>query len=318
MEKLRKRGKNKLRFRIMNPRVSNRDLKYIKELTIESLRENPVFAEQLAKMYRRIQFFIYFESSNPDLENTLREYLHDPNISGGSGATPAFVLSRNRLGCVCIFIKHLNEFTERRSDVNNIRNYHKNGVFEELCHLIEQDGDNSTLPDSYYKLTELYFKTTGKNKMGLVMKILGRLDTNRNHYEVYNMMIQVYPNEWVERYYLYFSNTPEWYENKYAEDKKTRNIKVALAIYATDYLQHLATLLIAKKVSLENLSKENNDKLRLLIAKGKADIEHRNIILERDSPILYQKLIKINEKVFTSSTLFFDFVLNLWSEAQII
>ncbi|EMR73303.1 hypothetical protein MCGE09_00524 [Thaumarchaeota archaeon SCGC AB-539-E09] len=57
MESLRKRGKEKLRFRKMSFRVPNRDFKYFKRFFLECLSENKDITNSLTKYYRRIQIF---------------------------------------------------------------------------------------------------------------------------------------------------------------------------------------------------------------------------------------------------------------------
>lgn len=55
-----------------------------------------------------------------------------------------------------VFLKHLKELTQKRKDIEDSEKYHKNGIFEELCHLVEQKGDSSIHPRSYETLWRFY------------------------------------------------------------------------------------------------------------------------------------------------------------------
>ena len=68
MSILRKRGKTKLRFRIMNKRVTNRDFKYLKRLFLRCLSENQDIAERLNENYKFIQVFFFYEATDPNVE----------------------------------------------------------------------------------------------------------------------------------------------------------------------------------------------------------------------------------------------------------
>jgi len=67
MSILRKRGKEKLRFRIMNKRVANREFKYLKRLFLECLKENSDIEKQLDSYYKRIQVYFYYEQADPNV-----------------------------------------------------------------------------------------------------------------------------------------------------------------------------------------------------------------------------------------------------------
>ena len=53
-------------------------------------------------------------------------------------SNPAYTMSRKGLGCIMFFVGHLKKWTEngKRKDIENVEAYHKNGIFEELCHLV--------------------------------------------------------------------------------------------------------------------------------------------------------------------------------------
>lgn len=210
----RKKGKEKLRFRIMDrKRVTTKDFKYLKRLFLECLKVNEDIEKRLDSYYKRIQVCFFYEQTDPDVEKALRQFLESSDLTRNPASSPAFARSRKGLGCIMIFLKHLMDFTKERKDVANVRTYHKNGIFEELCHLVEHRGDSGVHRESYWTLWNLYRRA---NLLKSGNEIISQLDTDRNHYEVYLMMLKAYPKEWIERYWRYFKeDTPATYEKKY-------------------------------------------------------------------------------------------------------
>lgn len=203
MSILRKRGKEKLRFRVMDRRVTNKDFKYLKRLFLECLKENSHIEKQLDSYYKRIQVFIFYERTERDVEKSIKDFLKDQEASIHSRSIPALAISRGGLGCIPIFLKHLRDFAKNRKDIQDVRAYQKNGLFEELCHLVEQKGDSGVHPEGYWTLWNLYRRS---RSLELWNEIIARLDTDRNHYEVYLMMMRAYPKDWIERYWKYYMN----------------------------------------------------------------------------------------------------------------
>jgi len=72
MELLRKRGKEKLRFRNMSHRVSNKDFNYFKRLFLECIRENEDIANSLIEYYKRIKYFFSIIGESLILVNQLK------------------------------------------------------------------------------------------------------------------------------------------------------------------------------------------------------------------------------------------------------
>ena len=311
MSILRKRGKERIRFRIMNNRVTNRDFKYLKRLFIKCLIENQDIAEQLNENYKLIQVYFFYESTDPNVEDSLRNILDDSAISHSKEPIPSFAQSRKNVGCIMVFLKHLNEFTQKREDITDIERYHKSGIFEELCHLVEQKGDSSIHPSSYGTLWRLYF---GRNLLHYGNEIIARLDTDRNHFEVYSMMIKAYPNEWTERYWRYFMEvTPDTYKQKYEQWKPNTPINIVYARLITDTLRSMNVLYVAEKVPREKLSDKNKELLDILIETGKLDIEKKKSLIEKDMGFAALSLIdSIDESIFKTPDVFFSIVLDLW------
>jgi len=251
MDSLKKKGKEKLRFKIMNEAVSNRDFKYFNRLFLTCLNENPDIAEELNRIYEPIQIYYYYETKDPNIGDNLRKILNDPEANYFSRPIPALAQSRKNVGCILVFLKHMWEFTQKRADISNIENYHKNGVFEELCHLVEHNGDSSIHPQSYEILWKRY---VDKNFLTYGNEIIARLDADRNHYEVYSMMLKAYPNDWVERYSKYFSvQTPEEFNERYEQSKRTIPINIVFARLLTDFLRSIDVLYVAKNTKKEKL-----------------------------------------------------------------
>ena len=317
MSILRKRGKEKLRFKNMNKqRVSNKDFKYLKRLFLQCLKENSEIEKQLDFHYRRLEVFFFYEQTEPNIEKTIMEFLKVPDYSHHPESKPAFTTSEKGLGCIAFFLKHLRETTEKRNDIQDVEAYHKNGIFEELCHLVEQKGDSSIVPRSYWILWNHYRST---NRVAFGDEIVQRLDTDRNHYEVYLMIIEAYPKEWVERYWRYFMTVaPDAYGQRYQEWKKNVPRDVAYARLVTDTLRAINVLYVAEKVPKERLSNRQKRLLRILIETAKQDIEKKKSLIERDMGSGALTLIdSLDEDVFKTSEIFFLVILDLWKSLRL-
>ena len=317
MSILRKRGKEKLHFKIMNRRVTNKEFKYLKRLFLECLKENSDIEKQLASYYKRIQVCFFYKQTDPNVEKSLKEFLEEPKATHHPTPSPASTTSINGFGCILFFLKHLRDFTKERKDIQNVEAYHKNGVFEELCHLVEQKGDSSIHPESYWMLLELYRRT---NKLKLGNEILARLDTDRNHYEVYLMMIEAYPKEWVERYWRYFmKESPAMYEQRYEQWKQSVPVDIVYARLITDTLRMINALYVAKKVPREKLLNKHKKLLDILIKTGKLDIKKKKSLIERDMGSGALALIdSLDEGIFKTSDIFFSIVLDLWKSLHLV
>jgi hypothetical protein len=233
----------------MNNRVTNQDFKYLKRLFLKGLSENEGIAELLNENYKNIQVYFFYEATDRNVENSLRNTLNDLLITHSTKPNPAFTQSRKNIGCVIVFVKHLKDFTQKREDIKDIEKYHKNGIFEELCHLAEQKGDSSVHPKSYWALWGLY---TNRNLQQHGNEIIAQLDTDRNHYEVYLMMIKAYPDDWIERYWRYFMEvTPETYEQNYERWKLNTPIGIVHTRLITNTLRSINVLYVAEKVQKE-------------------------------------------------------------------
>jgi hypothetical protein len=316
MSTLRKRGKEKIRFRIMNRRVTSRDFKYLKRLFLQCLRENQDITGRLNENYRLIQVYFFYESTDPEVESSLRGTLKDQTFEYDKSPIPAFAKSQKNIGCIVVFVKHLNEITREREDIADISKYHKNGIFEELCHLVEQKGDSSIHPSSYGTLWRLY---EARNQRNFGSQIVSRLDTDRNHYEVFSMVLRAYPNDWVERYWKYFmKETPETYRQNYEQWKKTIPIKIARARLVTDLLRRINVLYVVRKAPKEKLSDKNKKLLETLIETGKHDIEETQGLVEKDMGSGALSIIEsLDESIFNTPEVFFAIILDLWKSLNL-
>jgi len=315
MSILRKRGKEKIRFRIMNHRVTNRDFKYLKRLFLKCLSENQYIAERLNENYKLIQVYFFYEAIDPNAENSLKSILNDSTIRYSAKPTPASAQSRKNVACILMFVKHLNEYTQKREDIKDIEKYHKNGIFEELCHLVEQEGDSSIQPSSYWELWRVY---TSRNLQQYGNEIIARLDTNRNHYEVYLMMIKVYPKDWVVRYWKYFEETFD-YEKAYEDWKKNLPINVAYAKLITNYLRIVNVLYVAERVPKQSVSDEHRKLLDKMKEKGNFALELRRNLIKRDMGSDALKIVNsLDENIFKESDIFFSTILDVWKRLGLI
>lgn len=316
MSILRKRGREKIRFRIMNKQVSNRDFKHLKRLFLECLRENTDITELLNENYKLIQVYFFYESTDPEVENSLRRILNDQTIEYDKSPNPAFAKSQKNIGCIVLFVKHLNESTRGREDITDLRKYQKNGIFEELCHLAEQRGDSSIHPSSYGTLWRLY---KARNQQNFGSQIISQLDRDRNHYEVFSMVMRAYPNDWVERYWKYFmKETPDTYKQKHEQWKSNIPINIVYARLVTDTLRSINALYVAEKVPREKLSDKNKELLDILIKTGKIDIEKKKSLIEEDMGFAALSLIdSIDESIFKTPDVFFCIILDLWKSLHL-
>jgi len=299
----------------MNSRVTSKDFKYLKQLFLNCLNENKDITKQLNETYKLIQVYFFYESSDPNVESTLKTTLNDSNVSHSAKSTPAFAQSRKNVGCIMVFLKQLNEITEKRDDIKDIARYHMNGIFEELCHLVEQKGDSSIHPSSYWELWKRY-SNKGLNQHG--NEIIARLDTDRNHYEVYSMMIKAHVDDWVERCSRYFEESFD-YEKVYEEWKKSIPINVIYARLITDYLRLVNVLYVVEKVRREKISESSLKTLEKMREKGRLVLESRKNLVRKDMGASALNVIEsLDESMFKTSDIFFSVILDLWKSLAVI
>jgi hypothetical protein len=316
MSVLRKRGKEELRFKIMNNRVSNPIFKNLKGLAIKSLNENPDIEEKLDRHYKAIQICFFYEAKDPNVVSSLHQILKDPEIGGIPSTDSALTLSRKNIGCILIFVKRLYEITQTRTHIENVEEYHKLVLFEELCHLVEQKGDSRNRLQSFRELRSLYLKN---NLLGCGTEIMKNLDSDRNHYEVFSMMLKAYPDLWVSVWWKYYSCTQEQFRQHYEQWKKDTSNNVACARLIEAFLMNLSFLYVAKKAEEEKLSEKNRKLLTILIDAGKTDVQSKRELIEKDMGTTALNLIDgINEQAFQTPDIFFSRILNLWNNLKIV
>lgn len=312
MESLRKRGKEKLRFRRISHRVSSRDFKYFKRLFLDCLRENEAIVNSLIKFYRRIQIFFFYNRKESGIGESVRDFLGLSIIPNYEGTQPATTTSKNGLGCILFFIQHMKEYTEKRDDIEDIKDYHKNGVFEELCHLVEQKGDSSIVPDSADKIFQLYYKSLGRRKIDVGFEIISSLDSNRNHYEVYLMMMKAYPKSWFYRFSRFYEgeSDPIAYKEKYERWKVALPKEVSLGRLFSDYLKNLSFMFVIKEFPRDLLSTEEEKKLDKAISLGDMNLKSKKELLLSDLPEAESSINTIGGYIFEAPEIFFNFILD--------
>lgn len=277
MSILRKKGKEKLKFKIMNRNVSNQDFKQFTKLALQCLNENPEIAARLDKIYNCIQVYFFFKVTDANVENSLRTLLNDPSIIL-KDPVPAITFSRKNIGCIIIFLKHYDDFIQKWVNIIDFESFAKLALFEEICHLVEQEGNSNFHSEGYWKLRDFY---KSNNLLLDGNLILYNLDADRNHYNVFDLMLRAYPNNWVKRFSIYFSN--QEYEKKYEKWKKEMLVvKVAHARLVTDYLRAVNVLYVAEHAKKENLTEENKKLLNSLIENGKQNVQMKSKLIEKD------------------------------------
>jgi hypothetical protein len=165
-------------------------------------------------------------------------------------------------------------------------------------------------------LWNLYLK---KNLLGYGNQIIEQLDADRNHYEVFSMMLKAYPDMWVTRYCKYYSSTIEQFRQQYEQQKKDTPIEVVYARLITDFLRNLNFLYVAKKAEKEKVSEKNRKLLVNLIETGKTDVQSKRKLIESNMGLTALSLIDcIDEPVFKTPEIFFSVVLDLWKNLKLI
>jgi len=314
MQSLRKKGKEKLRFRKMSTKISNKDYKYFKSLFLECIKENKDIANSLNEIYRHIQVFFFNDRKEQNIGGSVKDFLNLTTIPNYRDSHPATTTSRDKLGCILFFIQHMNEYTSKRNDINDIRSYHKNGIFEELCHLVEQKGDSTDLPESADELFRLYYKLLGDIWIDKGFEIIQNLDQNRNHYEVYLMMMKAYPKSWFERFKRFYEGErdPIKYKENYIEWKKIYTKEIAIANLISDYIKNLTFMFVIKKFPRKILSYEEEKILDNTISMGRMNLKSKKELLLNDIPLVEPDIKSIDESIFETPEIFFKFILGFW------
>jgi hypothetical protein len=271
----------------------------------------------LDQYYNQITVLFFYECSDKGVLDSLKISLADPSFEDKIGPIAGVTYSRKNFGCIVFFLKHYKDTIEGRTDIAEIGPYTKNGVFEEFCHLVEQEGDSSIHSNDYWQLWKRY---ANAGQLSFGNEIIHRLDTDRNHYTVYQMMLHAYPDDWVRRYGRYYVNTtPDRYQQLYYSSKENLPTNVLHARLVTDYLRTLNVLFVCQKASNENISTECKSLLDKLTSDGTNDLLTKKKLIEKEMGTLALALIEsINEPVFSNPQIFFMIVLDLWVKLRLI
>jgi len=318
MSVLRKRGKEKLRFRIMNKRVTNKEFKYFKRFFLECLEENSDTERKLDSYYKRIQIGFAYEKGDPITIKFLRDFFKDSSFPSAIANNKAFSTSKNGVGYVGLFVKDLQDHIKKwKKHVQN-EVYYKNVAFHELCHLVEQKGGYGIhpYPESWITLLNLY---EGTNRRELGEEILLKLYRVRGHYEVYLMEISAYPREWIESYWNYFVIAPDVYKEEYEQWKQNIPSEIVYGRLITDTLRSINVLYVADKVPKEKLLDKHEELLETLIKTGKLEVEKKKSLIERDmGPGALSLIDSLDESIFKTSDIFFSVILDLWRSLRLV
>ena len=296
----------------MNKQVTKREFKYLKGLCLKCLSENPSIAKRLDHLYRLIQVYFFYENTDQNAADSLRSVLNDPTITYSTKPTPAFCQSRKNIGCIMVFVKHLNESAQEREDKDRFNQGH---FFEELYHLVQLKGDSSIHPSSYWILWDIY---TRKGLQQYGNKIIEKLDSTRQHYEFYPIMIKSYAEDWVDRCWKYFDEYIDYWR-VYEDEKRRYPIDVVYASLIRNYLNILSVLYVTEKVPRQHISDEHKKRLEEMRRKGKSALELTKSLIQRDmgSDALHM-VESLDENIFKTSEIFFSVVLDLWKSLHLV
>jgi hypothetical protein len=315
MSVLRKEGKEKLHFKIMNKAVSNQDFKRLKKIALDCLNENPTITEKIDENYKIINVYFFYEATDQNVDISSREALADPERPYIARPIIATTQALRNLGLILVFLKRLKEDAQRRTNIDNDR-YFKNVLLEEFCHLVEMEGDGDLFPGSHHTLWELY-RRKGLQDFG--DQILDRLDSVRDHYTVFSLMLKACPNDFVNRFSTYYSEKPEQYKEQYEIWKKTTPIKIAHARLITGFLRSTSFLFVLAKAKKETLTAENNRTLEKLLLSGQEDLASKRMLIEKEIGCIALALIdSVDESVFQSTEAFFAVILDLWLNLKLV
>jgi len=318
MSILRKRGVEKLRFRIMNRRVTNEDFEYLKGLCLQCLNENPDIAERLDEIYKLIQVYFFYETTDLNAANSLRSILNDSTITYPTKPTPAFCESRTNVGCIMVFLKHLNECAQRREDIKDKDRFNQGHFLEELCHLVKHGGDSRVHSSvhGYWILWDIY-KSKGLQQYGNI--ILGRLRSARDHYEVFPMMIEACPEDWVVRCWKYFDKSIDYYKKGYEDEKTKFPTNIVYANLIANYIGAVSVLYVTERIPERSITDEYEKLLDAMKQKGKVALELSKSLIQGDMGAGALHTVElVDESVFETRDVFFSRMLAIWSSLHLV
>jgi len=223
---------------------------------------------------------------------------------------------RIKKGLIIVNTDEVHKSSNKRRDIKNIKGYHKLMMFEEICHLVEQKGDVNIFPNIinvFFREYSDYLKTLGKSP-DVGLEIIRKLNGHRNHYEVYRMMAEGYPELFYTRWSKVFWNEGG-YRNNYLLWKTRMNQKIALARLASDYIYRKILYTIICDYSSYGIQ---DNRVEETIIKCKRALTELDDILVDEKPELLTKLSKIDESVYHSRESFFTFVLSLWKDCDLL
>lgn len=300
----------------MNRKVANSEFKHLKGICLRCLDENPDIVEKLDLCYKEIQVYFFYETADPNVDISITNTLKDQRATHLLKPLPAYTQSKGNVGLILIFTNHLAQVVKKRTDIEDVESDLKNGMFEEFCHLVEQAGDSSVHPNSYWVLWNSYRKN---NQIVFGNEIIAQLDTDRNHYEVFSMMLRAYPNDWVKRYSIYNFQKPQEYEQQYEKWKGNIPINIIHARLVIDLLRTMNFLYVAEKAKKEQISEENKVLLESMLEMGEKDIEQKKQMLRKEMGSTALALTdSLEENIFRTPEIFFAIILDLWKNLHLI
>jgi len=292
-------------------KISKKEARYYISLIRECIEENEEIKQELERYYKKIVVYIFKTGKEKQQLKVQSDYFNR-KINTLGAPSPAHATSEMNKGLIIINTDKVIEVSDKRIDIKPIENLHKLMMFEEICHLIEQKGNTLTFPSSAEKLFvkySNYLKALGKSP-DIGLEIIKKLRSNRNHYEVYKMMIKYYPTLFFERFSTVFWEEGN-YNKKYYTWKENLNKNIALARLLSDnFLRKILFIVIG---DYEKYGIEHN-KISLTLDKCKNALEELNQILDSEKPELLEQLENIDELIFETHESFFDYVYYLWEK----
>lgn len=285
-----------IEYKKIDSAVPESEFSRLRNICEEILKENPEIDSILNKYYERVKVLFYYKTTPP------------------KHPIPADAESQNKIGTISIYTKHYQEMLQKTADIQDKEAYQRSGLFEEFCHLVEHKGD-SRLNLKAFELLSLY----DHSLQSFGYQIICKLDTDRNHYEVFNMMLKAYPNDWVMRYSYHYP-TPEQYKQQYTFMKMIKPAQMVHMLLVTEYLKMLNISFVTEKAKNMDLSTENKTLLATLLEATKRNLDGKRDLIQNEmgKTALGSIDLLINEDAFQNPEIFFLIVTDLWRNLKFI
>ena len=296
--------------------VTKEEAKYFRSIIRECIKENQEITKALGEYYTEVVVYFFKTGREEKQVDMMTEFFERDFKGFDRVSSAAHATSEKNKGLIIVNTDNVKKSSDKRSDFENIRNYHKLIILEELCHLIEHKGSTLNFTDNANELISKYTKylrTLGKS-LDVGYEIIKNLRNNRNHYEVYRMMAKCYPTLFFKRWSVVFWDEDN-YSRTFEEWKKNLNQNIALTRLISDYIRRKTLFIIIGDYESYGVKKEL---IESTLEKCKTSLEELDIILKIESPQLVEQLQKIDESVLSVHENFWDYILYLCEENSLL